>query len=80
LLADWLSLWLAGYAGKNFLAGVGAGVVEAVFAVTPMESIKTVTIEQNLGLVGAVRFILRENGPSGLYKGVAATIMKQVSD
>ena len=24
-------------AGKNFLAGVGAGVVEAVFAVTPME-------------------------------------------
>lgn len=30
--------WYVWYAsGKNFLAGVGAGVVEAVLAVTPME-------------------------------------------
>ena len=64
----------------NFVAGVGAGVVEAVCAVTPMESIKTITIEKNLGLVGAVRYILREEGPKGLYKGVAATILKQSSN
>lgn len=66
--------------GKNFLAGVGAGVVEAVLAVTPMESIKTVTIEKNMGLVGAVRLILRESGVGGLYKGLAATILKQSSN
>ena len=64
----------------NFLAGVGAGVVEAIFAVTPMESIKTVTIEKNLGLLPAIRFILSEAGPGGLYKGVSATIMKQASN
>lgn len=59
---------------------MGAGVVEAVCAVTPMESIKTVTIEKNLGLVAAVRYIVAENGVGGLYKGVAATIMKQASN
>lgn len=69
-----------GETGKNFLAGVGAGVVEAVLAVTPMESIKTVTIEKNLGLLPAVRLILQESGPAGLYKGATATILKQSSN
>jgi hypothetical protein len=31
-----------------------------------------------MGLAAAVRFIVRESGLGGLYKGVAATIMKQV--
>jgi len=66
--------------GRNFVAGVGAGVIEAVVAVTPMESIKTVTIEKNLGLAAAVRFIVKESGLPGLYKGVLPTIMKQSSN
>ena len=31
--------------GQQFLAGVGAGTVEAILAVTPMETIKTKLIE-----------------------------------
>ena len=32
---------------RQFLAGVGAGVTEAIFAVTPMETVKTKLIETN---------------------------------
>lgn len=66
--------------GKNFMAGVIAGVVESIFAVTPMESIKTVTIEKNLGLIPSIRYIAKEMGPSGFYKGVMATMLKQASN
>jgi hypothetical protein len=62
---------------RDFLAGVGAGVIEAIFAVTPMESIKTITIEKHLGLVSGVKHIWAEYGLSGFYKGAFATILKQ---
>jgi solute carrier family 25 citrate transporter 1 len=65
---------------KQFLAGVGAGVVEAVFAVTPVETIKTQLIQTNQGLVSGIRSIVRERGVSGLYQGLSATIMKQASN
>jgi solute carrier family 25 (mitochondrial citrate transporter), member 1 len=65
-------------AAQQFLAGVGAGIIEAIFAVTPMESIKTITIEKHLGLVSGVKYIVQESGFGGLYKGVVATILKQV--
>jgi len=36
----------------NILIGMGAGTVEAIFAVTPMETIKTKLIQKNLNMVG----------------------------
>ena len=38
----------------------GAGTIEAVVAVTPMETMKTKMIEANLGLVAGVRAILAQ--------------------
>jgi len=63
--------------GQQFLAGVGAGVCEAVLAVTPMETIKTKLIETNTNFVAGVRMILRDSGPAGLYQGLTATVLKQ---
>ena len=53
-------------------------MIEAVVAVTPMESIKTFAFEKNLGLLAAVRGIVQSSGVGGLYKGVVPTIAKQV--
>jgi solute carrier family 25 citrate transporter 1 len=47
---------------------MGAGIVEAVFAVTPMETIKTKLIERNLSLVSGVKYILQTSGIAGLYQ------------
>jgi len=66
--------------GQQFMAGVGAGTIEAIFAVTPMETIKTKLIETNKGLVEGVGLILKESGVAGLYQGLAATILKQGSN
>lgn len=66
--------------GDQFLAGVGAGTIEAIFAVTPMETVKTKCIQTNQGLVDGVRSILKESGPGGLYQGLFATILKQGSN
>eukprot|EP01117_Protostelium_nocturnum_P014674 TRINITY_DN5607_c0_g1_i1.p1 TRINITY_DN5607_c0_g1~~TRINITY_DN5607_c0_g1_i1.p1 ORF type:complete len:321 (+),score=77.17 TRINITY_DN5607_c0_g1_i1:114-1076(+) len=73
-------------APKTFVSGLGAGFLEAVFAVTPMETIKTKLIhDQNApveqrkykGLSHAVRTIIRTEGLGGLYQGVFPTILKQ---
>jgi len=66
--------------GDQFLAGVGAGTIEAILAVTPMETIKTKCIQTNQGLVDGVKSILKESGASGLYQGLFATILKQGSN
>jgi solute carrier family 25 citrate transporter 1 len=66
--------------GQQFLAGMGAGTVEAVLAVTPMETIKTKLIQSNMSLVPGVQAILRDSGLSGLYQGLFATILKQSSN
>lgn len=66
--------------GKNFLAGMGAGAVEAVVAVTPMETVKTKLIQNNLSLVPGVKAILRESGLAGFYQGAVATVLKQASN
>lgn len=64
----------------NFLAGMGAGIVESIIAVTPGETIKTKLISGNEPLVAGVRRILKEEGIAGMYKGVTATTMKQASN
>jgi solute carrier family 25 (mitochondrial citrate transporter), member 1 len=65
---------------QQFLAGMGAGAVEAVLAVTPMETVKTKLIETNQGLIPGVKSILKESGIRGMYQGVVATVMKQGSN
>lgn len=65
---------------KQFLAGMGAGTVEAVLAVTPMETIKTKLIQTNQTLIPGIQSILRESGIRGIYQGVVATVLKQSSN
>lgn len=66
--------------GEQFLAGFGAGVLEAIFAVTPIETVKTKAIQTNSPFMQGVKNILKTEGPGGLYQGVWATIAKQGSN
>lgn len=68
----------------NTLSGLGAGVVEAVCAVTPVETIKT-RVNDDMrrgtgnytGSGDAIVKILKSEGPLGLYRGALPTILKQ---
>ncbi|XP_014294075.1 putative tricarboxylate transport protein, mitochondrial [Halyomorpha halys] len=69
------------------MCGLGAGVLEAIVAVTPMETIKVKFIHDKRmpnpkykGLFHGVTTIVREEGLRGLYQGVTATVMKQGSN
>jgi len=69
---------------NNAIAGMGGGICEAVFAVTPVETVKTrVTDDQRRGTMqykgsgDAIVKILRSEGPAGLYRGALPTILKQ---
>lgn len=68
----------------NMLSGLGAGCVEAICAVTPVETIKTRVnddmrrgTKNYTGSGDAVVKILRSEGPLGLYRGAIPTIAKQ---
>lgn len=68
----------------NMLAGVCAGASEAIFAVTPMETIKTRVADGQRrgtgmykGSLDATMKILKSEGPAGIYRGVVPTILKQ---
>jgi len=67
--------------------GLGAGVAEAALVVTWVETLKVRLISdqkkknpQFRGLAHAASTIIRTEGPSGLYKGLTPTIMKQGSN
>lgn len=69
---------------QRMLAGICGGASEAVFAVTPIETLKTrVTDDMRRGTknytgsMDAFVKILRQEGPMGLYRGVVPTILKQ---
>ncbi|KAL1130219.1 hypothetical protein AAG570_013157 [Ranatra chinensis] len=69
------------------LCGLGAGIFEAIFAVTPMETIKVKFINDRRslnpkykGFLHGVNYIIREQGVRGVYQGVVPTIMKQGSN
>ncbi|XP_072383030.1 putative tricarboxylate transport protein, mitochondrial [Diabrotica undecimpunctata] len=71
----------------RLLCGMGAGVCEAILAVTPMETVKVKFINDQRsqtprfkGFFHGVRMIVREEGLGGVYKGVTATIIKQGSN
>mmetsp|Transcript_70131 Transcript_70131/g.195087 ORF Transcript_70131/g.195087 Transcript_70131/m.195087 type:complete len:294 (+) Transcript_70131:82-963(+) len=66
------------------LCGLGAGICEAVCAVTPVETLKTrVTDDQRRGTGNyrgtgdALVKIMKSEGPMGLYRGAVPTILKQ---
>jgi solute carrier family 25 citrate transporter 1 len=77
---------------RNMLAGMCAGVLASVLAVTPTERVKTALIDDAAGNGGgvaaarrfrwtgdAVKAILKEDGIVGLYRGFAGTTLKQAS-
>ncbi|RSH82012.1 uncharacterized protein EHS24_008216 [Apiotrichum porosum] len=73
--------------GRTMLAGLAAGTVEAVIAVTPSETIKTKLIQDaarpqplyTSTLDGTVS-ICRTEGFGGIYRGLGPTILKQASN
>ncbi|CAF1439558.1 unnamed protein product [Adineta steineri] len=71
----------------RLLCGLGAGIAEAIFAVTPMETVKVKFIQdQSLakpnyrGFFHGVREIIRTEGIRGTYQGLTATMLKQGSN
>ncbi|GAA5978616.1 hypothetical protein JCM11641_002790 [Rhodosporidiobolus odoratus] len=69
---------------RSLLAGLGAGMAEAVFAVTPSETIKTKLIDdakspnpRYRGLVHGTLTIVKEEGLSGVYRGLGPVAARQ---
>ncbi|KAK2837855.1 hypothetical protein Q5P01_015067 [Channa striata] len=72
---------------KGLLCGLGAGVMEAVLVVCPMETVKVKFIHDQTsvnpkykGFFHGVREIIREQGVKGTYQGLTATVLKQGSN
>ena len=70
---------------KGFIAGLGAGTMEAIFVTTPQETIKVRLINDAFRTDGppkynsffhGVKSIISEFGFGGVYKGVVPTIIK----
>jgi len=66
--------------GKNFIAGLGAGVTEALLIVAPVETVKTKVIELNMPFLTGLKHIIKTEGFGGIYQGAIATAMKQGSN
>ncbi|CDK26373.1 unnamed protein product [Kuraishia capsulata CBS 1993] len=78
--------------GNTFLAGVGAGITEAVFVVNPMEVIKIRLQAQHHSMTDPLDIpkyrnaahclftVVREEGFGTLYRGVALTAARQASN
>ncbi|OBZ74928.1 putative mitochondrial carrier C19G12.05, partial [Grifola frondosa] len=71
-------------APRSLLAGLGAGMMEAIFAVTPSETIKTKLIDdakspnpKYRGLIHGSASIVREEGLRGIYRGLFPVMMRQ---
>lgn len=71
----------------RMIAGACGGVSEAIFAVTPIETLKTrVTDDMRRGTknytgsLDACMKIMKNEGPAGLYRGVVPTIAKQATN
>jgi len=72
---------------SRMLCGLGAGVAEATFVVTWVETLKVRLIADQRkktpryrGLFHCATSILKEEGVGGLYRGLGPTIMKQGSN
>ncbi|KAG0145168.1 hypothetical protein CROQUDRAFT_94145 [Cronartium quercuum f. sp. fusiforme G11] len=69
---------------RSLLAGLGAGMLEAILAVTPSETIKTKLVNESMraqprfsGLVQGTREIIRMEGLAGIYRGLFPVMMRQ---
>ncbi|CAL1713763.1 unnamed protein product [Somion occarium] len=69
---------------RSLVAGLGAGVMEALFAVTPSETIKTKLIDdakspnpKYRGLLHGTVSIVKEEGIRGVYRGLFPVMMRQ---
>ncbi|KAG9290671.1 hypothetical protein G9A89_011634 [Geosiphon pyriformis] len=69
---------------KSMLAGLGAGMTEAVTVVTPTETIKTKLIHDHIqphpqykGLIHGITRIVNQEGLGGIYRGVFPVMMRQ---
>ncbi|XP_057184713.1 tricarboxylate transport protein B, mitochondrial-like isoform X2 [Triplophysa rosa] len=72
---------------RGLVCGLGAGVMEAVLVVCPMETIKVKFIHDQTsanpkyrGFYHGVREIIRTQGIRGTYQGLTATVLKQGSN
>ncbi|KAJ5664043.1 Mitochondrial carrier protein [Penicillium longicatenatum] len=69
--------------GRGILAGMTAGAVESVLAVTPTERIKTALIDDAKGArqfkssLHATKVLVQRHGITELYRGLVSTMMKQ---
>ena len=69
---------------QKVICGFGAGIAEAVFAVTPFETIKVKYIQAQgseeqskpCGIIQETKNILKKEGAHGIYQGVTATVLK----
>ena len=94
---DWYKQLLADkdgqvHGGANFLAGLAAGVTEAVAVVTPMEVVKIRLQAQSHSMADpldvpkyrnaahACYTVLKEEGIGALYRGVSLTALRQGSN
>jgi len=71
-------------APRSLVAGLGAGMMEAIFAVTPSETIKTKLIDdakrpnpQYRGLIHGTTSIVKQEGIRGVYNGLFPVMMRQ---
>ena len=72
-------------APRSLLAGLGAGMMEAIFAVTPSETIKTKLIDDAKSetprypqsLVRGSIAIVRDEGILGIYRGLVPVMLRQ---
>ena len=69
------------------MAGLGAGICEAICVVTPAETLKVKLIHDILsekpkyrGVFHGIYAISTEKGFSGIYKGLMPTILRQGSN
>ncbi|PKI82999.1 hypothetical protein MVES_003020 [Malassezia vespertilionis] len=70
---------------RSLLSGLGAGMMEAIFAVTPSETIKTKLIDDQKrikpkyppGLVSGSMAIIRDEGLHGIYRGLIPVMLRQ---
>ncbi|KAH8922224.1 mitochondrial carrier [Atractiella rhizophila] len=72
---------------RSVVAGMGAGMCEAIIAVTPSETIKTKLIDDAKspnprlkGLMHGTRTIVAEEGLRGIYRGVGPVMARQAAN
>ena len=70
---------------RNLLSGMTTGIVASITCITPTERVKTALIDDARrekrfrSVWHAIKLIVQESGPTGLYRGFVGTTLKQAS-